>query len=243
IRVIQSPKANVSGSSRSKWVTRDMIRLMKPGDKVLNPKPVSQFNPNTSDVVKSSIGTKSGVVVKDKVSGVVTKYVGDVAKDKASVGDIAKDKVSGGDVAKDKVSGVVTRPIDIAKDKAFCGDVVTDKAFGGDDLTDKASVVATSFEMDQEMLEFNYQMTMEDILLVHPHVNKDIVIVNSGCSRSMTCNKEKLDNFVQVKGGIVTFRGGDGKITGRGTIRTSKLDFKNVYYVEELQNFNLFSVS
>nr|GEX34675.1 hypothetical protein [Tanacetum cinerariifolium] len=53
---------------------------------------------------------------------------------------------------------------------------------------------------------------------VHPHVNKGI-------------------------GGIVTFGGGDGKITGKGTIRTSKLNFKNVYYVEELQHFNLFSVS
>nr|GEW77037.1 putative ribonuclease H-like domain-containing protein [Tanacetum cinerariifolium] len=44
-------------------------------------------------------------------------------------------------------------------------------------------------------------------------------------------------------GGTVTFGGGDGKITGKGTIRTSKLNFENVYYVEELQNFNLFSVS
>nr|GEY66445.1 hypothetical protein [Tanacetum cinerariifolium] len=78
-------------------------------------------------------------------------------------------------------------------------------------------------------------------ILVHQHVNKDIGIVYSGCSRSMTGNKEKLDDFVQVKGGIVTFGGGDGKITGRGTIRTSKLDFENVYYVEELQNFNMFS--
>nr|GEV72968.1 putative ribonuclease H-like domain-containing protein [Tanacetum cinerariifolium] len=78
---------------------------------------------------------------------------------------------------------------------------------------------------------------------VHPHVNKDIGIVDSGCSRSMTGNTEKLDDFVQVKGGTVTFGGGDGKITGRGTIRTSKLYFENVYYVEELQNFNLFSVS
>ncbi|GJW74525.1 putative ribonuclease H-like domain-containing protein [Tanacetum coccineum] len=36
--------------------------------------------------------------------------------------------------------------------------------------------------------------------------------------------------------------GGDGRISGKGTIRTSKLDFENVYYVEELQHFNLFSV-
>nr|GFA01075.1 hypothetical protein [Tanacetum cinerariifolium] len=79
--------------------------------------------------------------------------------------------------------------------------------------------------------------------MVHPHVNKDIGIVDSGCSRSMTGNKDKLDDFVQVKGGTVTFGGGDGKITGKGTIRTSKLNFENVYYVEGLQNFNLFSVS
>nr|GEZ40508.1 hypothetical protein [Tanacetum cinerariifolium] len=34
--------------------------------------------------------------------------------------------------------------------------------------------------------------------LVHPHVNKDIGIVDSGCSRSMTGNKDKLDDFNKV---------------------------------------------
>ncbi|GJW26018.1 putative ribonuclease H-like domain-containing protein [Tanacetum coccineum] len=77
----------------------------------------------------------------------------------------------------------------------------------------------------------------------NPHKNRDLRIVDSGCSRSMTGNKEKLDDFVKIVGGTVTFGGGDGKITGKGTIRTSKLNFENVYYVEELQNFNLFSVS
>ncbi|GJS61409.1 hypothetical protein Tco_0656193 [Tanacetum coccineum] len=48
-------------------------------------------------------------------------------------------------------------------------------------------------------------------------------------TRSMTGNKEKLDDFVQIKGGIVKFGGGDGRISGKGTIRTSKLDFENVY--------------
>jgi hypothetical protein len=59
----------------------------------------------------------------------------------------------------------------------------------------------------------------------------------------MTGNREKLDDFVLIRGGTVTFGGGDGKITGKGTIRTSKQDFENVYYVKELQNFNLFYVS
>ncbi|GJT40762.1 putative ribonuclease H-like domain-containing protein [Tanacetum coccineum] len=77
----------------------------------------------------------------------------------------------------------------------------------------------------------------------NPHTNKDLGIVDSGCSRSMTGNKEKLADFVKIKGGTVTFGGGDGQITGKGTIRTSTFNFENVYYVEELKNFNLFSVS
>ncbi|GJW42710.1 ribonuclease H-like domain-containing protein [Tanacetum coccineum] len=76
-----------------------------------------------------------------------------------------------------------------------------------------------------------------------PITDNDIGIVDSGCSRSMTGNKEKLDDFVQIKRGVVKFGGGDGRISGKGTIRTLKLDFENVYYVEELQHFNLFSVS
>ncbi|GJZ96243.1 hypothetical protein Tco_0668577 [Tanacetum coccineum] len=67
-----------------------------------------------------------------------------------------------------------------------------------------------------------------------PSTDNDIGIVDSGCSRSMTGNKEKLADFVPIKGGIVKFGGGDGRISGKGTIRTSKLDFENVYYVEEL---------
>ncbi|GJZ95158.1 putative ribonuclease H-like domain-containing protein, partial [Tanacetum coccineum] len=37
--------------------------------------------------------------------------------------------------------------------------------------------------------------------------------------------------------------GGEGKITGKGRIRTKKLDFEDVYFVKELKHFNLFSVS
>nr|GEW11655.1 putative ribonuclease H-like domain-containing protein [Tanacetum cinerariifolium] len=44
--------------------------------------------------------------------------------------------------------------------------------------------------------------------------------------------------------GYVAFEGGakGGKITGKGPIKTGKLDFEDVYFVKELQ-FNLFSVS
>ncbi|GJR66333.1 putative ribonuclease H-like domain-containing protein [Tanacetum coccineum] len=37
----------------------------------------------------------------------------------------------------------------------------------------------------------------------NPHKNKDLGIVDSGCSRSMTGNKEKLDDFVKIIGGPV----------------------------------------
>nr|GEY02617.1 retrovirus-related Pol polyprotein from transposon TNT 1-94 [Tanacetum cinerariifolium] len=43
-------------------------------------------------------------------------------------------------------------------------------------------------------------------LLVHPNVNKDIGIIDSGCSQSMTGNKEKLDDVVQIKGAEIKTR-------------------------------------
>nr|GEY29891.1 hypothetical protein [Tanacetum cinerariifolium] len=68
-------------------------------------------------------------------------------------------------------------------------------------------------------------------------------IFDSGCSRSMTGNKERLNDFQVIQGKKVTFGGGEGRITGKRTILTSTLDFENVYYVKELQQFNLFSIS
>nr|GEW26039.1 putative ribonuclease H-like domain-containing protein [Tanacetum cinerariifolium] len=68
-------------------------------------------------------------------------------------------------------------------------------------------------------------------------------IFYSGCLRSMTGNKDRLDKFQAFHGGKVTFIGGEGRITGKWTIRTPTLDFENVYYVKELQQFNLFSIS
>ncbi|GJW55359.1 putative ribonuclease H-like domain-containing protein, partial [Tanacetum coccineum] len=37
-------------------------------------------------------------------------------------------------------------------------------------------------------------------IMDNPHKNKDLGIVDSGCSRSMIGNKEKLDDFVKIKG-------------------------------------------
>ncbi|GJS29482.1 putative ribonuclease H-like domain-containing protein [Tanacetum coccineum] len=69
-------------------------------------------------------------------------------------------------------------------------------------------------------------------------------IFDSGCSRHMTGNKDFLTDYQDIDGGFVAFGGSarGGKITGKGKIRTDKLDFEDVFFVKELK-FNLFSVS
>ncbi|GJS25718.1 ribonuclease H-like domain-containing protein [Tanacetum coccineum] len=68
-------------------------------------------------------------------------------------------------------------------------------------------------------------------------------IVGSGCSRHMTGNKAYLAEYQDFNGGLVAFGGSKWYITGKGKIKTGKLDFEDVCFVKELQQFNLFSVS
>nr|GEZ18395.1 copia protein [Tanacetum cinerariifolium] len=72
---------------------------------------------------------------------------------------------------------------------------------------------------------------------------KDKEIVDNECSRQMTGNKAHLADYQEFKGGFVAFGGSNGRITGKGTIKAGRLDFEDVYYVEELKHYNLFSVS
>ncbi|GKA85060.1 ribonuclease H-like domain-containing protein [Tanacetum coccineum] len=69
-------------------------------------------------------------------------------------------------------------------------------------------------------------------------------VIDSGCSRHMTGNKSYLSDYEEIDGGFVAFGENPkgGKITGKGKIRTRKLDFEDVYFVKEFK-FNLFSVS
>ncbi|GKD53151.1 ribonuclease H-like domain-containing protein [Tanacetum coccineum] len=68
-------------------------------------------------------------------------------------------------------------------------------------------------------------------------------IVDSGCSRHMTRNKAHLAEYQDYNGGPVAFGGSKGYITGKGKIKTGKLDFEDVCFVKELQHFNLFFLS
>nr|GEV54486.1 ribonuclease H-like domain, reverse transcriptase, RNA-dependent DNA polymerase [Tanacetum cinerariifolium] len=65
-----------------------------------------------------------------------------------------------------------------------------------------------------------------------------------GRSKYMKGNMSYLSDFEELNCEYVAFRGNPkgGKISGKGKIRTGKLDFDDVYFVKELK-FNLFSVS
>nr|GEU62074.1 hypothetical protein [Tanacetum cinerariifolium] len=67
---------------------------------------------------------------------------------------------------------------------------------------------------------------------------------SNGCSRHMIGNMSCLSDFEELNGGYVAFGGNPkgGKNSGKGKIKTGKLDFEDVYFVKELK-FNLFSVS
>ncbi|GJY38059.1 ribonuclease H-like domain-containing protein [Tanacetum coccineum] len=55
-------------------------------------------------------------------------------------------------------------------------------------------------------------------------------IFDSGCSRHMTGNKVFLTDYQNIDGGFVAFGGSvrGGKLTGKGKIRTDKLDFEDL---------------
>nr|GEX43996.1 ribonuclease H-like domain-containing protein [Tanacetum cinerariifolium] len=76
------------------------------------------------------------------------------------------------------------------------------------------------------------------------HALKEKGVIDSGCLRHITQNMSYLSDFKKLNGGYVSFGGNPkgGKISGKGKIRTGKLDFDDVYFVKELK-FNLFSVS
>nr|GEV13085.1 hypothetical protein [Tanacetum cinerariifolium] len=65
---------------------------------------------------------------------------------------------------------------------------------------------------------------------------------DSGCSRHMTGNLPYFSDYEPFDEGYVSFGQGGCKITGKGTIKTGKLEFEYVYFVKDLK-YNLFSVS
>ncbi|GJS90910.1 putative ribonuclease H-like domain-containing protein [Tanacetum coccineum] len=92
-------------------------------------------------------------------------------------------------------------------------------------------------KLEQSTVKRPYQIRTA---LSYPQ-KEDQGYVDSGCSRNMTRNMSYLSDFKEIDRGYVTFRGGakGGKITGKRTLKIGKLDFKDVYFVKELQCFVL----
>nr|GEU55473.1 hypothetical protein [Tanacetum cinerariifolium] len=68
---------------------------------------------------------------------------------------------------------------------------------------------------------------------------------DSGFSRHMTGNISYLSNYEPFDGGYVSFGQGGCKITGKGTIKTGKLEFENVYFMKDLRTprqHNMYSI-
>nr|GEW80111.1 hypothetical protein [Tanacetum cinerariifolium] len=79
--------------------------------------------------------------------------------------------------------------------------------------------------------------------------NKGKAVKTSACwiwkLKQNTSNKGNisyLSDYEPFDGGYVSFGQGGCKITGKGTIKTGKLEFGNVYFMKDLK-YNLFSVS
>nr|GEU49420.1 hypothetical protein [Tanacetum cinerariifolium] len=90
------------------------------------------------------------------------------------------------------------------------------------------------------------QKTLSFLFDVHGNPQqalKDKGVIDSGFSRHMSRNISFLSDFEEINKGYVAFGGNPkvGKISGKGKIKTGKLDSDDVYFVKELK-FNLFSV-
>nr|GFB27091.1 putative ribonuclease H-like domain-containing protein [Tanacetum cinerariifolium] len=80
---------------------------------------------------------------------------------------------------------------------------------------------------------------------IRRHLPRSLSLKHINSPTGVTATKAPVVSAAQeLNGGYVAFGGNPkgGKITGKGKIKTGKLDFDDVYFVKELK-FNLFSVS
>nr|GEY62231.1 hypothetical protein [Tanacetum cinerariifolium] len=75
---------------------------------------------------------------------------------------------------------------------------------------------------------------LRKILLVKDNID-DKGYWDSGYFRHITGNISYLFEYESFNGGYVSFGHERGKITGKGPIKTCKLEFENVYFMEELK--------
>nr|GEW99186.1 retrotransposon protein, putative, unclassified [Tanacetum cinerariifolium] len=125
-----------------------------------------------------------------------------------------------------------------------CLEIIPDD---GDDVTINATPLSSNKMLkifDREDLKVLWRLVKARFEKGHPQqALKNKEIVDSGCSRHMTRNKAYLADYQEISDeGFVALGSSRGKITSKGKTRTVKLDFDDVYFVNELK-FNLFPIS
>ncbi|GJU95182.1 putative ribonuclease H-like domain-containing protein [Tanacetum coccineum] len=178
--------------------------------------------------------TDSMKVVPPPLSGDYTPISDHIDLDELQMSYATKSSTSGdsNSVSNDFVSCDNSDKSSEVNTNDFASSDLSDKSLEpkSNDSTSCASTSSISTSESEAKIESN-ENSYTDV--------EDEGIFDSGCSRSMTGNMERLNDFQEFQGGKVTFSGGEGRITGKGAIRTPTLDFENVYYVQELQQFNL----
>ncbi|GJY31167.1 putative ribonuclease H-like domain-containing protein [Tanacetum coccineum] len=76
----------------------------------------------------------------------------------------------------------------------------------------------------------------------HSLTDRLLVLLGEKGKNAVKSSEAYLAEYQDFNGGPVAFGGSKGYITGKGKIKTGKLDFEDVCFVKELQHFNLFSV-
>nr|GEV89224.1 hypothetical protein [Tanacetum cinerariifolium] len=132
----------------------------------------------------------------------------------------------------------MSKPVENAS-KVVCEPKVwTDAPIIEEYESDSDNDLVSNVQEDKEKPSFAFT---DSVKHDDPHIAlKDKGIVDSGCSRHMIGNKAHLTDYQEFKGGSVAFGGSNGKIPGKGKIKARRLDFEDVYYVEELKHYNLF---
>nr|GEV90396.1 reverse transcriptase domain-containing protein [Tanacetum cinerariifolium] len=89
-----------------------------------------------------------------------------------------------------------------------------------------------------------YKSRLRRPFIRHPSPKPSISPPRVNAAKPSAGNPQQALKDKELNGGYVAFGGNPkgGKITGKGKIKTGKLDFDDVYFVKELK-FNLFSVS
>ncbi|GJV36420.1 uncharacterized mitochondrial protein-like protein [Tanacetum coccineum] len=103
--------------------------------------------------------------------------------------------------------------------------------------TPELSFIGLDEFVNKPVVENCKAMSSEEEPKGNPQMDlQDQGVINSGCSRHMTWNMSYHTDYEEIDGGYVAFGGNPkgGKITGKGTIKTGNLDFKNVYFMREL---------